>query len=123
MKIRIKGNSIRYRLSKSEVATLCTSGSISETTSFGTREFIYSIMSVADASDMTADFIDDQIVVSVPLDWITDWDTNAKIGFDAKQPLPDSNTLSILIEKDFTCLEERGEDETDLYPNPKLSQS
>ncbi|WP_375587860.1 DUF7009 family protein [Flagellimonas aurea] len=41
MKIRIKGNSIRFRLTQSEVKQLSETGSIIETTEFGPSKFQY----------------------------------------------------------------------------------
>lgn len=43
MKIRIKGNSIRYRLTKTEVETFCKTGSYKETTNFGNSVFTYQL--------------------------------------------------------------------------------
>ena len=35
--------------------------------------------------------------------------------------LENEDKLSILVEKDFKCLTDRSEDESDMFPNPKES--
>ncbi|MFT5833421.1 MAG: hypothetical protein ACI97N_001048, partial [Cognaticolwellia sp.] len=44
---------------------------------------------------------------------------NNQVGFKYEMPLENGEILSLLLEKDFVCLDERGEDESDNYPNPK----
>lgn len=117
MKIRIKGNTIRYRLTRTEVTELCTTGSVTETTNFSTNIFNYAIKK-SSLKSITANFMNNTITVQVPESMITNWDTNAIISLENIINLEDNVTLSILIEKDFTCLDERGEDESDNYPNP-----
>lgn len=56
MKIRIKGNSIRYRLTKTEVETFCETGSIKETTTFGNALFTYKLMAKKGVDVLEASF-------------------------------------------------------------------
>jgi len=45
------------------------------------------------------------------------------VSIAASQILDEGDQLSILVEKDFACLAPReGEDETDMYPNPKAGE-
>ncbi|MCK0157188.1 hypothetical protein MWU65_08375 [Cellulophaga sp. F20128] len=117
MKIRIKGNTIRYRLTRSEVTALCSKGSVIETTNFNTSTFTY-LIKKSELSRITAHFVENTITVQVPEAMLANWDTNTVIGLENTLILDDKTTLAILIEKDFTCLDERGEDESDNYPNP-----
>ncbi|MEZ4932033.1 MAG: hypothetical protein R2788_07940 [Saprospiraceae bacterium] len=48
----------------------------------------------------------------------TDWSRSDEVGLEDDMPLGDGNALHILVEKDFKCLTERSEDESDLFPNP-----
>ena len=43
MKIRLKGDTIRYRLTKTEVESLCTKGYVEEITHFGEQVFKYAL--------------------------------------------------------------------------------
>ncbi|WP_276166592.1 DUF7009 family protein [Zobellia alginiliquefaciens] len=120
MKIRIKGNSIRMRITQTEVSQLCKTGYIEEKTQFPQNTFTYALSSMADAPELTANFEQNKITLVLPSQIIEGWENNKKIGFSNSIFLNDKNKLSLLVEKDFTCLDDRGEDESDNYPNPKL---
>jgi hypothetical protein len=119
MKIRIKGNSVRLRLTRSEVETLCDEGSFSEQTDFNGRVFIYALRSDDGIEEMRADFIEDTITVYIPEAQLNGWKDNNEVGFYNNMPLSDGQGLTLQVEKDFACLDERREDESDNYPNPK----
>ena len=121
MKIRIKGNTVRYRLTKSEVDKLCVEGYFEEKTQFSSATFRYSVKS-SDATEISIDFNENKIQVLIPNELLQDWDTNDRVGFSNSVITVDGSAVNILIEKDFVCLDERGEDESDNYPNPKLQQ-
>lgn len=121
MKIRIKGNSIRLRLSQVEVACFKRDGIVKEETHFGkgNPQFLYALVSDENIENITAVFQNSEIRVIVPEALMTNWTDTDLVGISAKMPLEDEQFLSILVEKDFKCLTVReGEDETDNFPNP-----
>ncbi len=120
MKIRIKGNSIRFRLTQSDVAELCKQGFYEESTVFDKATFAYGIHMEENVEEISAEFKANTITLNVPKKMVADWDTNDKVGFENSLSLKNGNTLQLLLEKDFTCLENRAEDESDNYPNPKM---
>ncbi|MBO0342457.1 MAG: hypothetical protein VX798_06125 [Bacteroidota bacterium] len=120
MKIRIKGNSIRFRLTQSEVKQLSETGSITETTEFGHSTFQYQVKLMPDLKQLQASYSDNNILMMVPEDDGKNWFHNNTVGFDCEMELPKGKKLHLLLEKDFTCLENRAEDQSDNYPNPKL---
>lgn len=117
MKIRIKGNSIRFRLTKTEVAQLTKTGAIEENTIIGNTTFKYAVIMDMNAShsNLHAHFFNQKITLYLPKDLGTDWFESDRVGFEDYQ-----KDLHLLLEKDFTCLENREEDQSDNYPNPKL---
>ena len=119
MKIRIKGNSIRFRLTQSEVASLCTTGSVKAHTEFGPSRFGYAVQSDAALTQLQATFDDTTITLFIPASMLKDWDANSTVGFYHDMPLPSGDALSLTLEKDFACLDAREEDQSDNYPNPK----
>lgn len=121
MKIRIKGNSIRFRLTQSEVKTLTETSSIEEQTLFESHSFIYAVKMVEEQNEMTAIFANDKIILNVPKAQLENWYSNEIVGFENIQKLSNGSRLSLLLEKDFTCLDNRIEDQTDNYPNPKAT--
>lgn len=120
MKIRIKGNSIRFRLTQSEVKQLSETGSVQESTEFGDTMFQYRVQLMKGIEQLQATYSKNQILLLVPeVDGKT-WFQNETVGFEHGMPLPKGEKLHLLLEKDFTCLENTVEDQSDNYPNPKL---
>lgn len=121
MKIRIKGNCIRYRLTKTEVETFCKTGYFEETTNFGTKKLTYALQAKQDIETLDAEFSGDKITMFLATQKSKDWHTTNQIGFSHKAQKEDAIELSILLEKDFVCMDETVEDQSDNYPNPKAS--
>jgi hypothetical protein len=122
MKIRIKGNTLRLRLTQSEVKDFGAKGIVEEHTQFGSTpdsRLSYSIVK-AECKDLKASFNKNKIEISVPQNLATVWVNTEIVGIDNLTKAPDDSTLQILIEKDFACLKERvGEDESDMFPHPE----
>jgi hypothetical protein len=119
MKIRIKGNSIRYRLTMSEVEAFSSTGSVSESTSFGKNKFHYSLVADPDIAALGAKFENNTITLMLPEKHAGTWAESSAIGFTNTLKLEGGELLTLLLEKDFTCLDETEEDQSDNYPNPR----
>jgi hypothetical protein len=121
MKLRIKGNSIRLRLTKSEVETFGADGHIEEMVNFGDKEhpgFVYALES-GSTQNLSASFEEGRLSVQVPETIATQWVNSEEVGFNGND-----GDLQILVEKDFVCLTPReGEDEGDNYPHPNSEDS
>ena len=121
MKLRIKGNSIRLRLSKKDVATLHDEGMVADRTSFGKNTLRYVLKQTDTATALTASFDNNDITVFIPASFVAGWPDNDIVGTDARMPLTGTDSLYILVEKDFVCLDETTEDQSDNYANPNKS--
>jgi hypothetical protein len=121
MKIRIQGNSIRFRLSKADVALLSDEGAVTETTSFGKSVFVYRVIQATEGEELSASFGLDTITLQVREELVRDWATNDVVGFEYTQQVSDNENLILLLEKDFKCLDKTTEDQSDNYENPKLN--
>ena len=119
MKLRIKGNSIRLRLSKAEVEKLVSDGFVEEQTTFINTAFRYSLQTEVGIKQMSASFEQGRMDVIIPEIFIKDWAANEVVGFDGYMPINGTESLYILIEKDFKCLANAAEDQSDNYENPK----
>jgi len=119
MKIRISANSIRIRLSKSEVEKLTTKGVLEDRTSFGTTYFSYAVERKTGLKALSAKYDQNRITLLVPEMLITGWQENTVVGFDAHQAVSETETLYLLLEKDFKCLDNTVEDQSDNFENPK----
>ena len=122
MKLRIKGNSLRFRLSKSEVEAFGKMGRIAENLKFGSKaqdEFCYAIEKTA-ANEISASFVGGRITVYVPEGLANRWVESEQVGIEGIQKIYDQTELYILIEKDFVCrTAPEFEDQSDNYPHPK----
>lgn len=120
MKLRIKSNSLRLRLTKPEVEKICVTGYIEDQISFGDKNLSYALKKTENAKNISAEYSGNIITVSVPGNLIKDWSANDVVGFsninNNKAGIDDE--LLIIIEKDFKCLERTSEDQSDNYENP-----
>ena len=116
MKLRIKGNTIRFRLTQSEV-DLLANGTVEDKTQFpGGNSLIYQINS---GEEFGVIFNGGTVSISIPESDVQRWATTDKIEIANSIELENNEQLEISIEKDFKCLTERPkEDESDMYPNP-----
>ncbi len=118
MKLRIKGNSIRIRLTKTEVSAIATTGYLEAETLFVNNKLVYALQRVDEGNTLTAALEQNKITVFVPAELTKDWPVNNIVGFEANMPLADNKTLFLLVEKDFVCLDHTDEDQSDNYENP-----
>ena len=120
MKLRIKDNSVRLRLARSEVDALRDRGEVVARTGFpGGRVMQYRVESSPASVNPAALFSDNVITVRWPEAEVTQGANSEQISLSGEQTLDDGDLLTILVEKDFACLTPReGEDESDRFPNP-----
>jgi hypothetical protein len=119
MKIRLNGNSIRYRLSKTDIANFGEHGLIEEKTEFpNNKSFYYCLQKKEGIKNIEATFSENRICIFVPEIIAAEWTTTDVVGFDSKMSLGEEKELLLLIEKDFVCLDQTWEDQHDNYPNP-----
>ncbi|MBK0379046.1 DUF7009 family protein [Mucilaginibacter segetis] len=112
MKIRIKNNELRYRLTRSEVAAFELEGLVKERVQIGDSPLTYILQRTAEAK-MSASFKNNIITVLMPEAIADEWTGTERVGFET-----DMDGLHLLVEKDFTCLDNVTEDQSDNYPNP-----
>lgn len=120
MKLRIRDNSIRLRLTRSEVEELRETGLVASKTGFpGGREFRYQLES-SPASVSPGAFLSESVLtVRLPESAVLAWAATEQVSILGEQLLQDGENLGILVEKDFACLAPReNEDESDMYPHP-----
>ncbi len=121
MKLRIRGDTLRLRLKKNEVERIAAGASIVEETYFPGSVLKFRL----DASEsiaITASFDNSGLAVNVPKSKALDWADTDDVSLHTEQRLPGAGCLSILIEKDFKCLEPGHhrdcEDDEDTFPHP-----
>lgn len=121
MKLRIRDNSIRLRLTRGEVESISTDGLISASVPFsGGVTFDYVLESSPACVKPVAMFSNNVLSVRLPEKDVIEWAGTEAVSISAEQLLDDGGQLNLLVEKDFACLAPReGEDESDMYPHPE----
>ncbi len=114
MKLRLRHNSIRLRLTRSEVDRLQHSGQVQETVEFPKTPFVFSLESASDVETISASFADGRLSVSVPLEQSRAWAATEEVGIEAE-----FQGLSILIEKDWPCLHPSATEDADTFARPQ----
>ncbi len=120
MKLRVRDNSIRLRLTRSEVDLVRTDGLVRGRVPFaGRNSFDYILESSPATVKPEAHISNNVLTVRSPETEILSWANSNEVSISASQILDGADQLSILVEKDFACLAPReGEDESDMYPHP-----
>jgi len=125
MKLRIKGNSIRMRLLRSEVERLAAAGVVSEEVRFGSatdQALKYSIAASDGVEELTVQFSDNQILMLLPESVAMNWTSSDEVGIQASINVGSGCDLSVLIEKDFECIDRPNDpDRADTFPHPLIS--
>lgn len=122
MKLRIRGNSLRFRLTQTEVARLRSAETVRESVCFpsSSMKLTYLLETSEHLQRISAGFSDGEVRVSVPAALARSWAEGDQVGMEESESLGDGGKLRVLIEKDFRCLELRpGEDESDNFPHPQ----
>ena len=120
MKLRIRDNSIRLRLTQTEVSQLHDDGVVKARTAFpGGRELVYEVESSPASVKPGAFLSNTTVTVRLPESMVTAWAGSDRVSINGEVQHTNGEKLAILVEKDFTCLAPReGEDESDMFPHP-----
>ena len=121
MKLRIRGDSLRLRLTQPEVALLAERGLVEDSIAFAAgARLTYAL--VCSGAKLAAKLDGPRVEVTVPVDLARAWAASDTVGLEGNQDAGDGRTLRILVEKDYACLTKRpNEDDTDAFPNPNTS--
>lgn len=119
MKLRIRGNSIRLRVTRGELTSIASEGGVEERVDFGPSTLHYRLVRDGAVATPQASFEDQVIEVRLPAATVDAWAKDeAQVSIDAEQAVGDG-ALRILVEKDFACLQPRtGEDDSDMFAHP-----
>lgn len=122
MKIRIKNNSIRLRLSKTDIADLKTMRLVAcQTVISGKEVFEYTLRTVENAQKISARFDSQKITIVLPFAEAQTLTETDEISVKGLQENGADEPLFLLIEKDLQCLDPTHEDQSDMYENSSTS--
>ena len=119
MKLRIRGNSVRLRLSQSDMTKIVDHGLVVDSVEFAPGEQLEYRLQVVPSGEVRASYQGNSVSVVLPQALVEKWAHTAEISIEGLTLLANGSYLKILVEKDFTCLTSRDdEDDADLFPNP-----
>jgi len=118
MKLRFHSESLRLRLSQSEVAKLAEFGHIEDCVQFAPGQALWYSLESADTETVAATFLGDRVRVLLPRATAAHWVASDETGIEGS-----SGPLTIHIEKDFQCLHRDSPEDTDSFPNPLARDS
>src|SRR5262245_22789247 len=120
MKLRIRGNSVRIRVSQTELTQIADTGAAEDAVRFAPGSELRYRVEVKPTDRLEANFRDPVLRVVVPRSRVDKWIRPEEVAIEDWQAIGDGATLRILLEKDYTCLAPRsGEDDADLFANPQ----
>lgn len=118
MKLRIREQSVRFRLSPDDVAMLGRGEPVTKALKLGPKlDVTYGIEST-DAQTVGIRPTSAAIVIQCPAQTLEGLAESDQVGFKETISLEDGGELTVLVEKDFQCLIPRGEDDGTTFPNP-----
>lgn len=120
MKLRIKGNSLRLRITPSEMSLLLQSGRIEETIHFSAdagARLTYALEHNGMGSSIRIRWAPQQVAVVIPSDEARRWGNSQDVGLYGEVNTTDG-VLELAVEKDFACLDKGDAENTDTFPNP-----
>ena len=120
MKLRIHDNSIRLRLTRSEVGRFSAEGKIEASLQFGPgdgQRITYGLESSAGAAPLCVTGSTERLMIRVPPEIALDWTGTDRIAISGEQSAGNQACVSILVEKEFRRLH-GAKNNPDLYPNP-----
>src|SRR5580693_9065895 len=119
MKLCIHGNSLRLRLTQSEVAQFSKTGFVEDSIQFAPgASFTYTLESLSSLRAPQALYANNGLRILVPGADATEWVRSDRVGISGEQPLESGKSLAILIQKDFQCLHGDEARDPDAFPNP-----
>jgi hypothetical protein len=119
VKLRIKGSSLRLRLTQGELRDLAESGAVEERVPFGgNAALIYRLKQDPSTPEISATYAENVIEIRVPERAAREWRGTDLVTLEHSQKVS-GGELRIVLEKDWACLAPReGEDESDNFPHP-----
>jgi hypothetical protein len=121
MKLRIKGNSLRLRVSRSELARFQAGGRIEETIHFTAAPeatLTYALESALRSSPVSVRYGSREITVILSQDRARIWGAEDEVGVYTTLDMGPAGSLEVVVEKDFACLDRSDEDNSDAFANP-----
>ena len=111
MKLRLHGDSLRLRLSQSDVEKLEKNGHVEDEIPFASGRML--VFSLESGAAIGAQLDGSHIRITLPSLEVAKWAGSDQVGIEGT-----SGPLRVIVEKDFQCLHRDGPEDADSFPNP-----
>jgi hypothetical protein len=121
MKVRISGNSLRFRISRSDLASLQADARVETTLHFGPgpgASFTYALERSASAMTVSTRCVPGGVTVLLPAAQANEWNATDQVGIYESIDVGSAGRLDLILEKDFACLDGTDAQNADTFPNP-----
>jgi hypothetical protein len=121
MKLRIKANSLRLRVSRSELAHFRAGIRIEETIRFAeapAAKLTYALESAVQSKPVRVRYGLNNVTVILSKDQACIWEAESEIGVYSHLDIGSAGSLHVIVEKDFACLDRGDEENRDTFANP-----
>jgi hypothetical protein len=121
LKLRIKENSIRFRITRSELARILEGERLRDRIQFAaTPEAIlgYTLGITDQDTPVRVDYARQTVNVGISRDAVNAWAKESEVGVYSTVPISENLGLDVIIEKDFACLDRNDAENADTFSNP-----
>jgi hypothetical protein len=122
MKLRIKGNSLRLRVSRPELARFLDGERIEETIHFSRApqaSLTYTLESAVQVEPVRVQYESQILKLIVSQDRAGKWGAENEVGVYSTLDVGAAGSLEVMVEKDFACLDRSDEENSDAFANPQ----
>jgi hypothetical protein len=124
MKLRIKGNSLRLRVSRSELARFLDGERVEETIQFARApeaSLTYALKSAVQVAPVRVHHKPQLVEIILSEDLAGIWGTEGEVGVYSTLDIGAAGSLEVIVEKDFACLDRSDEENIDSFANPQTA--
>ena len=125
MKLRIKGESVRLRVSRPDLERLMQEGRIEESIHFGLRpdeKWTYALELVSQEGAISMRYAGNEFALLLSKSEAKKWVETETVGIYGEVQ-GGAGCLELIVEKDFACLDRQDEENADTFPNPKAGRA
>jgi hypothetical protein len=121
MKVRISGNSLRYRVSRSNLASLQGGGRVETNIHFAAHpdaKFTYALERSSSVRTVDVRYRLGEVTVVLSSEFVDKWSSTEQVGIYETINIGNAGALDVILEKDFACLDGIDAQGVDTFPNP-----
>ena len=125
MKLRIKGDSLRLRVARSELVRLMSDGRVEETVHFGSAKdavLTYGLAHRQSPRDISVEYSAKRVTILLSSEAAYRWAEGDDTGIYGESEI-ENGVLNLAVEKDFACLDGNEADNEDTFPNPNVGRA